>query len=187
MVRIRTVFAVTPVAIAAALASAAVAHASSPNVVGKTFDEANSTLSSSGYTAVVVSTLGERTKRGDCVVTRQQDRQTSNGRQTLLALDCDAPLAAAGVPGNSAASPAGRAAAAAQVTKVSKADIEAALVSQLATQPGPAWAQCSDGLVGTIGSSIDCTVLADHEKHAYTVTVSEVNDGRVSYSLELKS
>jgi hypothetical protein len=90
------------------------------------------------------------------------------------------------VAGNSAASPAGRAAATAAVTRVAKSRVEQSLVSQLATGPGPAWAQCSDDLVGTIGSSIDCTALANQEKHVYTLTVSDVEDGRISYDISLK-
>ena len=174
-----------PCAVAMALCTPAVAHAS-PDVVGKTFDEANSTLSSWGYTPLVVNTFGARADRADCIVTRQQDRQSSNGRETLLALNCNAPVAAPGVPGNSAASPAGRAAAAAAVTRVAKADVEASLMSQIPSGEGPSWAQCSDDLVGNIGSSIDCTVLADAEKQTYTLTVTKVEDGLISYGVTPK-
>ncbi|MCV7179508.1 PASTA domain-containing protein [Mycolicibacterium sphagni] len=185
MIDVRAAFAAPLLAIAMAAATCAVSNAS-PDVVGKTFDEANSILRSAGYAAVVVTTLGGRTDRSDCIVTQQGSRQSSNGQEALLALNCNAPLAGPGVPGNSAGSPAGRAAAAA-VVRVSKANVEQSLVSQLATSPGPAWAQCSGDLVGTIDSSIDCTVLANHEKQTYTLTVSGVEDGRISYNIAPKA
>ncbi|BBY64988.1 PASTA domain-containing protein [Mycolicibacterium helvum] len=182
MFRTRTAFAAIPIALAMAVATCAVGHAS-PDVVGKTFDEANSTLRSWGYTAQVVNTFGARVDRGNCIVTQQHDRQSSNGREALLALNCNAPVAAPGVPGNSAASPAGRTAAAAAVPRVLKARIEESLVSQLATSPGPAWAQCSGDLIGTVDSSIDCTALANQEKHSYRLTVTDTEDGRISYNI----
>ena len=185
MIDMRAAFAAPLLAIAMATATCAVGNAS-PDIVGKTFDEANSILRSAGYNAVVVATFGGRTARADCIVTQQGNRQSSNGQEALLALNCNAPLAGPGVPGNSAASPAGRAAAAA-VIRVSKANVEQSLVGELAKTPGPAWAQCSGDLVGTIDSSIDCTVLANQEKQTYTVTVTDVEDGRISYNIEPKA
>jgi hypothetical protein len=185
VINARAAFAFGPLAMAVAIATCAVSHASSPDVVGRTYDEASSLLSSAGYSAVVVTTLGARAERGDCIVTQQGDRQSANGREALLSLNCNAPLAAAGVPGNSAASPAGRAAAA-MVARVGKTNLEKSLVGELATQPGPAWAQCSGDLIGTVDSAVDCTVLANQEKQAYTLTVTSVDDGRISYNIAVK-
>lgn len=187
MIRMRSLLAAGPVAVSVAFATCGVAHAS-PDVSGKTFAEASSTLSSAGYSPVVVSTIGATLGRSDCVVTRQQDRHSSssNSTQTLLTLNCNAPLASAGVPGNSAASPEGRAAAAAATTQVPKERVEESLVGQLATGPGPAWAQCSGDLVGEIGESVDCTVLANQQKQAYTLTVTDVTDGQISYHIAPK-
>ncbi|MBI3692118.1 MAG: hypothetical protein HY239_16075 [Mycolicibacterium aromaticivorans] len=59
-------------------------------------------------------------------------------------------------------------------------------MSQLGPDSGAAWAQCDD-LVGTIGATVDCTVLAAQEKHVFTLTVNAVDDGRVSYEIAQKS
>lgn len=115
----------------AAIASAAVAAvfvaagparaASSPTVVGQKYSDAKGALASAGYSIVVSTTVGDEQVRDDCVVTHQQDRTVpppentgaSATKQTLLSLNCDAAVASATKPGNSLASPEGRAAAAA--------------------------------------------------------------------------
>lgn len=94
----------------------------SPNVVGQKYSDASSSLSSAGYTPIVSVTVGDHLNRPDCVVVHQQDRTAkpppnsrgSNTKQTLVALNCDAPVASATTPGNSLGSPEGRAAKAAQ-------------------------------------------------------------------------
>jgi len=99
--------------------------ASSPSVVGQKYSDAQSTLSGAGFTIVVSNTVGDQTARPDCVVAHQQDRtvpppentSASPGKQTLLALNCDAQVASAKSPGNSLASPEGRAAAASAAAK----------------------------------------------------------------------
>jgi hypothetical protein len=106
---------------AAAVTGSGVAQAaSSPSVVGQKYSDARSALSGAGFAIVVSSTVGDQTAWPDCVVTRQQDRTVpppentgaSASNQTLLALNCDAQVASAKSPGNSLASPVGRAAAA---------------------------------------------------------------------------
>jgi hypothetical protein len=106
---------------AAAVAGAGVAQAaSSPSVVGQKYSDARAALSGAGFAILVSSTVGDQTAWPDCVVTRQQDRTVpppentggSASNQTLLALNCDAQVASAKSPGNSLASPVGRAAAA---------------------------------------------------------------------------
>ena len=111
---------------AAAVTGAGVARAaSSPSVVGQKYSDARAALSGAGFAIVVSSTVGDQTAWPDCVVTRQQDRTVpppentgaSATNQTLLALNCDAQVASAKSPGNSLASPEGRAAASAAAAK----------------------------------------------------------------------
>jgi hypothetical protein len=114
--------AVTAAIVAAAAAGTGVAQAAaSPSVVGQKYSDAQTALSGAGFAIVVSNTVGDQVSRPDCIVTHQQDRTdpapentgASASSQTLLALNCDAPVASATSPGNSLASPEGRAAAAA--------------------------------------------------------------------------
>jgi hypothetical protein len=104
------------------LAGSGVAVADSgPDVTGQKYSDAQSALSGAGLTPVVASTVGDQKAWPDCVVTRAQKRTVqpppdSSGSATtqmLVSLNCEAPIASATAPGNSAASPAGRAAVAA--------------------------------------------------------------------------
>ncbi|GFG51877.1 hypothetical protein CQY20_07470 [Mycolicibacterium agri] len=106
----------------ASLAGAGIADAkSSPNVVGQKYGDASSTLSSAGYKPVVSTTVGDQLTWSNCIVYNQKDRSVppppnsrgSPTNQTLLSLNCDAPVASATSPGNSLGSTEGRAAAAA--------------------------------------------------------------------------
>lgn len=91
------------------------------NVTGQKYSDAQSALSSAGFKPVVVSTAGDQKAWPDCIVTRTQKRTVqppanSSGSATtemLVSLNCDAGIASATAPGNSAASPEGKAAAAA--------------------------------------------------------------------------
>ena len=104
----------------AAIGTGVAQAASSPSVVGQKYSDARAALSGAGFAIVVSSTVGDQTAWPDCIVTRQQDRTVpppentgaSASNQTLLALNCDAQVASAKSPGNSLASPVGRAAAA---------------------------------------------------------------------------
>ncbi len=49
-----------------------------PSVTGKTYSEAQATLSATGYTAVVASVIGDKTAQSNCMVVRQQDFPTTN-------------------------------------------------------------------------------------------------------------
>jgi hypothetical protein len=124
--RMAMCIACTAATMAAAVAGAGAASAaSSPSVVGQKYSDARSALSGAGFAIVVSSTVGDQTAWPDCVVTRQQDRTVpppentgaSATNQTLLALNCDAQVASAKSPGNSLASPEGRAAASAAKAK----------------------------------------------------------------------
>ena len=100
---------------------------SAPDVTGQKYSDAQSALSSAGLTPVVESTVGDQKAWPDCVVTRAQKRtvqppQNSSGSATnemLVSLNCEAPIASATTPGNSAASPEGKAAAAAAASSAS--------------------------------------------------------------------
>jgi hypothetical protein len=102
------------------LAESGVAVAdSSADVTGQKYSDAQGVLSGAGMTPVVESTVGDQKAWPDCIVTRTQKRTVqpppnSSGsatNQMLVSLNCDAPVASATAPGNSAASPEGRAAA----------------------------------------------------------------------------
>ena len=110
---------------AAALAALAISGsgvaAAATDVTGQKYSDAQSTLSSAGLKAVVETVVGDQKAWPDCVVTRAQKRtlqppENSSGSATdemLVSLNCEAGIATATTPGNSAASPEGRAAAAA--------------------------------------------------------------------------
>jgi len=94
----------------------------SPTVTGQKYSDASSTLSSAGFKAVVASTVGDRLRWPDCVVSAQRDKGTAQrGSQAVVGvsktvevtLNCDAQPASATTPGLSAGSPNGRAAKAA--------------------------------------------------------------------------
>ena len=112
-------------AVAAALAALAISGtgvaAAATDVTGQKYSDAQGALSSAGLKPVVETVVGDQKAWPDCVVTRAQKRtvqppENSSGSATdemLVSLNCDAGIATATTPGNSAASPEGRAAAAA--------------------------------------------------------------------------
>jgi hypothetical protein len=105
-----------------AMTMGCLAAQASPAVVGQKYSDAGSALSSAGYAPVVSTTVGDHLAWPDCVVTHQQDRQAqpppnsggSGTKQVLISLNCNAAVASATTPGNSLASPEGRAEKAAQ-------------------------------------------------------------------------
>ena len=112
-------------AAAAALAALAISGtgvaAAATDVTGQKYSDAQGALSSAGLKPVVETVVGDQKAWPDCVVTRAQKRtvqppENSSGSATnemLVSLNCEAGIATATTPGNSAASPEGRAAAAA--------------------------------------------------------------------------
>jgi len=106
---------------ALAISAGGVASASTTDVTGQKYSDAQGALSSAGFKPVVESTVGDQKAWPDCIVTRTQKRTVqppadSSGSATsemLVSLNCDAGVASATAPGNSAASPEGKAAAAA--------------------------------------------------------------------------
>ena len=108
--------------------------ASSPSVVGQKYSAAESTLTSAGYTPIVSTTVGDKVARADCLVTNQVDQSVpppentsaSATNQTLLSLNCEAPLASAKSPGNSLGSPAGQVASSSMAAAASSSAAAAA-------------------------------------------------------------
>lgn len=122
----RTLARGTVLAVSAASAlmlfGAGVAQAgSAPNVVGQKYGDAESAISGAGLTPVISTVVGDRKSRSDCLVVNTVPRtvpppENSSGsatNQLLVSLNCDDGVATAKTPGFSAASPEGKAAAAA--------------------------------------------------------------------------
>lgn len=107
--------------VALAISASGVAAAAGSDVTGQKYSDAQSALSSAGLKPVVETVVGDQKAWPDCVVTRAQKRtvqppENSSGsasNEMLVSLNCEAGIATATTPGNSAASPEGRAAAAA--------------------------------------------------------------------------
>jgi len=103
----------------AALLGAGVAGAA-PDVVGQTYNDAKSTIQQTGATVVIATRTGGLAEQDECIVTNAWDKpQVTNPRgapqdQVMVALNCNSAVASAGSAGNSAASPEGRQALAAQ-------------------------------------------------------------------------
>ena len=101
------------------LTSAGVA-AATPDVTGMTYAKASAALSAAGLTAAVSTRVGDHKSQSDCVVVNarresvpQRGDHSTTGKNVLLALNCYATEASATSPGFSAASPEGKADAAA--------------------------------------------------------------------------
>ncbi|HYZ66432.1 MAG TPA: hypothetical protein VE666_01270 [Mycobacterium sp.] len=111
----------TAIAALGAAGSGVAQAGSSADVTGQKYSDAQSALSSAGIKPVVQTVVGDRKAWPDCVVTRTQKRtaqppENSSGSATnemLVSLNCEAGVATATTPGNSAASTDGRAAIAA--------------------------------------------------------------------------
>ncbi|ORB47658.1 hypothetical protein BST42_27235 [Mycolicibacterium rhodesiae] len=100
-------------AVTASLFSCGVASADA--YAGETYSDAAGALSGSGMTVVVGGRVGSELPTEECIVTRSQKApwvKGSNFQQVnntmLLFLNCNAAVATAGKPGNSAASPEGQ-------------------------------------------------------------------------------
>jgi hypothetical protein len=88
--------------------------AAAPDVVGQTYADAKATIQGQGATTVIATKTGGTLDEGKCIVTNAWSKPTGTAiganpsNQVLVALNCNAALASAGSPGNSAASPEGR-------------------------------------------------------------------------------
>ena len=95
---------------------------------GKSYSDAASAISGAGQKAVIAAAVGDAVSQSDCVVTRSQKAPWLKGDNfspvtdtVLLFLNCNAKLATPGTPGNSLASPEGRAEKAAEDEKAAEA------------------------------------------------------------------
>src|SRR6478672_426023 len=113
-------------AAAISLATAGLANASSPpNVNGKTYSDASTALTNAGFTPVVSTTVGDQKSWPDCLVTNVVSRSVpppenssgSSKNEALVSLNCYSAEASATGSGYSAASPEGKAIAAAAKQK----------------------------------------------------------------------
>lgn len=88
--------------------------AADPNLKGQTYSKAAELIASWGSKAVISSVVGDQLAMDDCIVTASKNSKflDSSGRHqspaVLLNLNCNPPLASAGKPGASAATPEGR-------------------------------------------------------------------------------
>jgi hypothetical protein len=94
--------------------------ASADDYAGKTYADASQAISDAGKKAVVASRAGDTLSQDECVVTSSQSAPWIKGDDfapvtdtVLLYLNCNATVATAKEPGNSAASPEGKSAIAA--------------------------------------------------------------------------
>ena len=95
--------------------------AAADDYAGETYSDASSALSGASEKGVIAGVVGDSVSQDDCVVTRSQKAPWLKGDNfspvtdtVLLYLNCNAKLATAGKPGNSLASPEGRAEKAAE-------------------------------------------------------------------------
>lgn len=94
---------------------------------GKSYSDAASAISGAGQKAVIAASVGDAVSQSDCVVTRSEKAPWVKGDNfspvtdtVLLFLNCNAKLANAATPGNSLASPEGRAEKAAEDEKAAE-------------------------------------------------------------------
>lgn len=130
--------AVAAVAAGTALVGAGQA-AAVPDVVDRPYKDAKKIIQQYGGNAVVATRVGSSADEGNCLVTNAWDaavrRPNSRGRpvsnsDVMVALNCNAAVAAPGAPGNSAMSPVGRDAKAEQQRRQAKAAREAAMLEE---------------------------------------------------------
>lgn len=99
--------------IAMMVAGSGLSGANTDPLVGKTYEEASSTVSGWGATPIISTVFGGRVATDECKVTSwQKGKRQVDGSQTgvvLMNLYCDDAVAT-GLPGNSAASAEGKAA-----------------------------------------------------------------------------
>ena len=95
------------------------ARSAQPRIVGDTDSDASNAIEEAGGSPVVATRVGSGADEGECIVTNAWDGsfiregETANG-EVMVALNCNSQVASAGKSGNSAASPAGREAKAAE-------------------------------------------------------------------------
>jgi hypothetical protein len=112
------VYAITTVgATAVSMAFLGSGIAAADDYSGQTYGDASKAISDAGQKAVIASRAGDTLSDDDCIVTHSQSAPWIKGDDfapvtdtVLVYLNCNATVATAKDPGNSAASPEGRAA-----------------------------------------------------------------------------
>jgi hypothetical protein len=97
-------------------AGSAAAAPSAADVVGQKYSDAADAISQGGGSAIVATTVGDKVGQDDCLVTnaavapflRDGGAYAKDSGEVMLSLNCNAGVASATTPGNSAASPMGR-------------------------------------------------------------------------------
>ena len=107
--------------------------AAADDYAGQSYSDAASAISGAGDKAVIVASVGDSVSQSNCVVTRSQKASWLKGNNfspvtdtVLLFLNCNAKLATPVTPGNSLASPEGRAEKTAEDEKAAEAAQQAA-------------------------------------------------------------
>jgi len=110
-----TVFFGTVAGVAATVSVGAGIAVAAPDVVGQTYNDAKQTIQIAGSAVAIATRTGGLAETGKCIVTNAWDKPTVTppGQApppdtVLVALNCNAAVASAGSPGNSAGSPEGR-------------------------------------------------------------------------------
>jgi hypothetical protein len=105
---------------AVSMASFGAGIAAADDYAGQTYADATSALSAASLKGVIATRVGDTLPQDQCVVTHAENAPWIKGNKfnavsdtVLLYLNCNATVASATTPGNSAASPEGRAAIAA--------------------------------------------------------------------------
>jgi hypothetical protein len=101
--------------LAAAISVGAGVAAAAPDVVGQTYADAKASIQATGSQAVIATRVGGRADEDKCIVTNAWVRtsvtqvyEKPKYDSVMVALNCNAEVASAGSPGNSAASQEGR-------------------------------------------------------------------------------
>jgi hypothetical protein len=104
-------------AVAASMAVFGTGVAAADDYAGQTYADASSALSDDGLKGVIATRIGDAKPDDECIVTHSEQAHWLKGDDfapvtdtVLLYLNCNATVASATTPGNSAASPEGRAA-----------------------------------------------------------------------------
>lgn len=132
----RTLIGTTAIALGVSVSSGALLTAgvaSADDYAGKTYADAQSALSSAGMKGVISTRSGDTVPDDKCVVISSEKAPWIKGDKfavvsdtVLLNLNCSASVADATHPGNSAASPEGRAAIAAAKQQAAQSQAQAA-------------------------------------------------------------
>jgi hypothetical protein len=100
--------------VAATISVGAGIAAAAPDVVGQTYKDAKNTIQGQGAAVVIATKTGGMVDEDQCIVASAWNKPSGTAigeepsNQVLVALNCNAAVASAGSPGNSAASPEGR-------------------------------------------------------------------------------